>query len=240
MEKDMKKSFHQRLLVFFFSVFLASCSTLEQASLHGLNSGYYIMKSADDPSGRVYLDVGDEKVDVYRVADRQPDKNRSMGIRLSESDSVLSRPVTFKKQSLDVDITSILMKYRPAVQGLPAQMHTDLNLAMYFGWRRDSYKVIGRVDPLGRRYHKIGGFGYDFGVFAGPGTTPIGPSTTGNQRSDEYSGIVFQTGMAGFVESDLASFGLSIGYDHLMGPDRKIWIYRNKPWVGFIVGIALK
>ena len=67
----------------------------------------------------------------------------------------------------------------------------------------------------------------------------INPSTTNNKRIDEYSGMIIQTGIAGFLESNVASFGLSIGYDYLLNPDRKIWIYHNKQWVGFIVGIAL-
>jgi hypothetical protein len=51
--------------------------------------------------------------------------------------------------------------------------------------------------------------------------------------------MIIQTGIAGFIESNVASFGLAVGYDYLMNPDRKIWIYTNKPWVGFVVGIAL-
>jgi hypothetical protein len=50
--------------------------------------------------------------------------------------------------------------------------------------------------------------------------------------------MIFQTGIAGFIESDIASFGVAIGLDYLLNDDRKIWVYNNKPWVGFIVGIA--
>ena len=236
----MKSRSHFLFAIAIVSGFLASCSTLEQASLHGLNSGYYTMKSAEDPARKVYLDVSEENVDVYRVTDRQPERERFQTVSLKRTDSISTSDVVFKKQSLDVDITSILLKYRPSVKGIPAQMNTDLNFAMYVGWRHDSYRVKGRTDPLGRRYNKIGNLGYDFGFFAGPGTTPVGPFTTGNLRNEEYSGIVIQTGVAGFIESNLVSFGLSVGYDHLMGPDRKVWIYRNKPWIGFIVGIALR
>jgi hypothetical protein len=48
-----------------------------------------------------------------------------------------------------------------------------------------------------------------------------------------------QAGLAGFVELNLASFGIALGFDYLMNPDRKVWIYQNKPWLGFMVGIAL-
>ncbi|MBK7094557.1 MAG: hypothetical protein IPH57_05715 [Saprospiraceae bacterium] len=48
-----------------------------------------------------------------------------------------------------------------------------------------------------------------------------------------------QIGLAGFLESNAASFGISYGYDYLLNRDKKIWIYQNQPWIGFIVGIAL-
>ena len=112
-------------------------------------------------------------------------------------------------------------------------------MALYVGWRYDYYHITSKRDPLGRSYHKISNRGYDFGFFAGPGTTLISPFTTQNKKTDEYSGMIIQTGIAGFIESNVASFGLAIGYDYLLNPDRKIWIYNNKPWIGFVVGIAL-
>lgn len=219
---------------------LSSCNTLEKASLHGLNSGYYQLKSDDINAQDVYLDVTDEKIDLYHHIKRQLDKKQFMTIPLNTTtDSLVFDPMVFKKQSLDVDITSIILKYRSSVSGLPAQLTTDLNMALYVGWRYDYYNIRSKRDPLGRSYHKISNRGYDFGVFAGPGSTLISPFTTQNKRADEYNGMIIQTGIAGFIESNVASFGLAIGYDYLLNSDRKIWIYNNKPWVGFIVGIAL-
>ena len=218
---------------------LASCNTLEKASLHGLNSGYYKLKSDNIKAQSVYLDVTNEKIDIYHHIKRQPDKKQFMTIPLNTADSLIFNPMVFKKQSIDVDITSIVLKYRPSVYGLPAQLTTDLNMALYVGWRYDYYHIMSKRDPLGRSYHKISNRGYDFGVFAGPGTTLISPFTTQNKKTDEYSGMIIQTGIAGFIESNVASFGLAIGYDYLLNPDRKIWIYNNKPWVGLVVGIAL-
>ena len=102
-----------------------------------------------------------------------------------------------------------------------------------------SLNLFSKKDALGKSHQKISNIGYDFGFFLGPGTTMINPSTTNNKQVYEYSGMIIQTGFAGFLESNVASFGLSIGYDYLLNTDRKVWIYRNKPWVGFIVGIAL-
>ena len=218
---------------------LTSCNSLEKASTHGLNSGYYKLKTENKNDQNVYLDVTNEQIDVYHHIKRQPDKKQFLAIPLNKADSTVFGPMIFKKQSIDVDITSILLKYHPSVYGMPAQLTTDLNMALYVGWRYDYYHVMSKSDPLGRSYHKISNRGYDFGVFTGPGTTLISPFTTQNKRTDEYSAMIIQTGIAGFIESNVASFGLAIGYDYLLNPDRKLWLYNNKPWVGFIAGIAL-
>jgi hypothetical protein len=218
----MKGILNNILIILAVSTSVSSCTTLEQASVHGLTNGTYTLKAEGKDPGKVYLDVTNEKIDVYPLIHNEPDQKQVWSIPLLSTDSVLTKQLAFTKQSLDIDLTSVLMKYRPSVLGSPAQFNTDLNLA------------------LGRRLQKVSTLGYDFGVFAGPGTTVVSPFTTLNRRDDEYNGILLQTGVAGFIESSFASFGLSIGYDHLLNGDRKIWIYRHKPWVGFIVGIALR
>jgi hypothetical protein len=131
------------------------------------------------------------------------------------------------------------MKYRPSVEGFPDQLTTDLNVALYAGWRYDNYKLKSRTTPLGKRYYKVSNLAYDFGLFAGPGTTPVNPFSTNNRTTNEYNGMIIQTGIAGFLETNMASFGIAVGVDNLLGQDRSIWIYNMKPWIGFIVGIAL-
>lgn len=220
-------------------IFLTSCNTLEKASMHGFNSGYYNFELNKKSAQNVYLDITDEKIDVYQQTNKQPNTNAFLTIPLKPSDSLLVDNMVFKKKSLDIDITAILLKYRPSVYGLPGQMTTDFNIALYAGWRHDSYNIVSRMDPLGKCHNKIISRGYDFGFFAGPGTTLISPFTTQNKVIDEYSGMIIQTGFAGFIESNIASFGVAIGFDSLLNPDREVWIYNKKPWVGFIVGIAL-
>jgi hypothetical protein len=218
---------------------LSSCSTLERASLHGLNSGFYQLKSDSSENQAIYLDVSENNITVYPATNKQPQSKPTLTIPLNRTDSIPFRRVTFQKQGLDIDISTILFKYRPTIGGLPAQLTTDLNLAMYAGWRFDYYPVEHRKDPLNRSYTNIRNRGFDFGFFAGPGTTIISPFTTSNQRSDEYNGMIVQAGFAGFIESNIASFGLAVGYDYLLNSDRDRWIYQNKPWIGLVVGVAL-
>ena len=218
------------------SIALTSCNTLEKASLHGFNSGYYTLGSGKDAK-KVYADVSDEKIEVYNLTGGKVDKDIFMSV--SNPDSLPVSSLNFRKQSLDIDITTILLKYRPSVSGLPSQLTSDLNVSLYAGWRHDNYKILRTTDPLGKSNLKISNLGFDYGFFAGPGTTGINPFTTNNKTTDEYSGMIIQTGIAGFLETNFASFGIAVGLDNLLNRDSDIWIYNNKPWVGFIVGIAL-
>ena len=227
------------VIQFTIIVFFTSCSTFEKTSTHGFNSGYYKLQNQQNNVQNVYLDITDERIDVYPETGKQPDKHKLMTISPEHIDSLVITSMEFSKNSLDIDITSILLKYRPSVYGLPGQLTTDFNVALYAGWRHDNFNIKSKTDPLGKRYIKISNWGYDFGFFAGPGSTEISPFTTQNQSSNEYNGMIIETGIAGFIELNLASFGISFGIDHLLNSDRDVWIYTNKPWIGFIVGIAL-
>lgn len=218
-------------------VLLTSCSVLGKASLHGLSSGNYKLDSGKKAK-MVYVDITEEKIDVYNQHENKIDENVYLSIPLQNPDTLAINPLKLQKQALDIDITTILFKYRPSVYGLPHQLTTDLNFSLYAGWRHDHYKITSHKNLLDKRYLKFSDFGYDFGIFAGPGATSITPFTTNNRTEHEYSGMIIQTGIAGFLESNIASFGVAVGRDYLMGSDRKIWIYNHKPWIGFIVGVA--
>ncbi len=225
--------------LFLFSMICISCKTFEKASQHGFHSGYYKMRSAQDPAQTVYVDRTGDKVEVFRMQDTKPDPNVSIGFTLDSEESKPINKLIFSKKSLDIDLATILLKYRPPVHGLPAQLTTDLNISLYAGWRQDRYALSSKTDPLGRHISRVSSRGYDLGLFGGIGTTPITPFTTQNKRDYEYSGMILQAGVAGFLEFNVASFGFALGLDYLLNSDREVWIYQNKPWVGFMVGVAL-
>ena len=218
--------------------FIWSCNVLEKSSRHEFESGYYKLDSGPSSKQDVYVDISENEVGVYpKTGATLGDK--MMTIKISNSDSLCHYPVKFSKNSLDIDITSNLLKFRPSVYGLPAQMTFDFNAAIYAGWRHDHYRIRSKQDPLGLCHYEIINRGYDFGLFAGPGTTLIGPFSTRDAVVNEYNGVTLQYGLAGFIESDIASFGISTGFDYLFNKDRSLWIYHRKPWFGFVVGIAL-
>lgn len=235
----MRINYKKGAALLVMGLLFSACGTLEKASLHGLNSGYYRMKENQQEQRDVYLDVSTDRIEVYSGVHNKHAGLLLKSLTLAPSDSLLPASLKFKKQSLDIDVTSILLKYRPSQNSLPAQLTTDFNVALYAGWRHDTYRLKSKIDPLGKTSQRVIARGFDFGVFAGPGTTPITPFTTGNRKSDEYSAMILQSGVAGFIESDVASFGLAVGTDVLLNEDRNIWIYTDKLWIGFVIGIAL-
>ena len=220
-------------------IILCSCSVIEKSSRHGFENGYYTLNSENHNDEKVYVEIENEEITVYRETENQLENLAMMNIPLVSTDSLYRYPLLFTKKSADIDITTILLKYRPAVSRLPAQLNTDFNVALFAGLRKDNYHFHYKKDPPGRYRQDIIQRGYDFGIFAGPGTTLIGPFATTNLISYEYVGMILQFGLAGFIESNVASFGLAAGYDYLASPDRGIWIYNKKPWFCLIIGIAL-
>jgi hypothetical protein len=139
---------------------------------------------------------------------------------------------------MDVDLATILTKLRPSTAGIPVQLNSNLNAILYAGVRKDFYIIRTRRSVLNATHSFIRQLGYDAGLFAGVGITPINPTVTDNHTSLEYEGVVFQKDVAAFITIDRMSVGLTIGFDNLMGSDSKYWVYNNKPWIGFAIGIA--
>ena len=227
-----------QILILVILIFNDSCALIEKTSSHGFNSGYYRLINGKTESKQVYVDIHEDVMDVYPKKENGLDPS-IMTINMQYRDSFCIEPYIFKKTSLDIDITTILFKFRPGVTGLPAQMNVDFNGALYAGWRRDNYHLNCEKNPLGNCHFEIVNRGYDFGVFGGPGTTLISPFSTNGHYGDEYTGMIIQFGIAGFLESEVASFGIAMGYDYLLSPQRSIWIYNKKPWIGITIGTAL-
>lgn len=235
----MKGMYSYSLATILCAALLGACSTLDKSSRHGFESGFYDHRTEKkDQPEKVYLDVTEEKVTVYSLEGEKP-QSPVLSLPLRQADSLQQSTSRFSKKSLDIDITTVLFKYRPRTGDLPEQLSAELNVALYAGWRRDFYAIKATRDPLGKPQYRVVNRGFDFGILAGTGTTLVSPSTTRNAITTEYNGMLLELGLAGFVETSFASFGLAVGFDHLLGPDRSVWIYNQKPWIGFVVGVAI-
>ncbi|MBK9736602.1 MAG: hypothetical protein IPO92_17245 [Saprospiraceae bacterium] len=90
-----------------------SCSILEKASSHGFERGNYTMKQAGISNKSVYIESSENEIRVYERNKDGVQLNSCLFIPQGIQDSVCHIPATFSKQSLDIDITSVLFKVRP-------------------------------------------------------------------------------------------------------------------------------
>lgn len=226
------------LAIFLFG----ACAPIGSIARHELNSGYYKFNSEKISDSKVYADVYEDSIIIFRLKETvsgKPDPTSGVGSKISSiapgDDLYDSR---FNKKSIEVDLSTMLAKLRPATSGVPAQLNSNLNALIYLGARNDIYKIKTYSSVLNNRNSSVKHFGYDAGLFAGIGVVPINPTSTNDNTSLEYDGIVFQKGIGMFITIDNASVGLTLGFDNLIGGNSINWIYNNKPYLGLTIGIA--
>ncbi len=146
---------------------------------------------------------------------------------------------SFKKNTLDLDFLTIPLKYRPKQLNVPSQLNATLNGAVYIGYRTDLYKVSYSKTPLNSNIRNINHYGFSFGFLSGLGNTAMNPTTTFDNISTEYDGIIWTKGIAGIFAINNLTAGLTLGFDNLLDQNRKFWIYESKPWLGLTFGLNL-
>lgn len=146
---------------------------------------------------------------------------------------------SFKKSSLDIDFLTIPLKYRPSQLDVPVQLNTNLNGALYVGYRLDNYSVDYKPKILKTAERDITHYGFSMGIFSGFGSTFMSPTTTNNILNQEYDGVVWNKGIAGIIAIDRFTLGLALGTDHLLDKNKSIWIYQGKAWLGLVFGLNL-
>jgi hypothetical protein len=218
------------------------CAPIGSIARHEFNSGYYKLSSEKISSAKVYADVYEDSIMIFRMKDPatgKPDPTSGVGSKISSigpgDDLYDSR---FIKKSIEVDLSTMLTKLRPATSGVPAQLNSNLNALIYLGARNDIYKIKTYSTVLNKTNSSFKHFGYDAGIFAGIGIVSVNPTVTNDNTSLEYDGIVFQKGIGVFITKDNASVGLTLGFDNLIGGNSIKWIYNNKPYLGLTIGIA--
>lgn len=144
------------------------------------------------------------------------------------------------RRRLDLDVFTIPFKVRPSQGGIPVQLNTNFNAAIYVGRRLDFYSLRTKQStPFGATPH-IRATGIGYGAFVGAGSTVVNPDVT-RQRATiaEYEGLVVHGGLAFIYDARAFNVGFAAGIDHLLGPDGRYWVYRHKPWLGVLFGLDL-
>ena len=145
------------------------------------------------------------------------------------------------RRRLDIDVFTIPFKVRPPRGGVPVQLNTNFNAAIYVGRRLDFYSLrTKRTTPFGATAH-IRALGLGYGAFVGAGSTFITDDVTFTTRptAADYEGVVLHGGLAAIYDARAFNIGLAAGLDQLLGPDGRHWVYQHKPWVGLLFGLDL-
>ncbi|TGE05395.1 hypothetical protein EU556_18990 [Hymenobacter fodinae] len=149
------------------------------------------------------------------------------------------RHVVLAARRLDVDVFTIPFKVRPPRAGVPVQLNTNFNAALYLGRRLDFYHLTSHQLLGGRRQPIIRTTGLGYGIFTGLGSSQITPDFTRQHATTDYEGFVLHAGVATIYDAHIFNLGLAVGADQLLGPDGRHWIYQRKPWFGVLFGLDL-
>jgi hypothetical protein len=225
-----------------FIILTSGCATVKTVTRHDFDSGFYTLKKDAEESRRIYADIEEDSLTVYPVitegGKETPDITTHIGTKISEIrlGSYFYKN-SYVTNSIDIDLSTVLMKLRPHQKEVPTQLSYNINAAVYAGLRKDFYKLIPHKSPLKQETSFVRQLGFDFGLFAGIGMTAMNPWVTEGKVPIEYDGIVFQKGFAGFITIDRMSVGLSLGFDNLLDSNKRNWVYNQKPYIGLMIGI---
>lgn len=146
---------------------------------------------------------------------------------------------TFYRTEVDIDVFTLPFKIRPAQAGLPPQLNSNFNAALYLGRRLDfhQYRWQSVTPTFGVRKLRSQGFGY--GLFTGIGSATINSLVTNSHIAYEYEGVVLDVGLAAIYDAQVFNVGFAVGMDNLMDPNRRAWVYQRRPWFGVLFGLNL-
>lgn len=214
-------------------LFLNSCATLQNNAKYELADGKYKLK-IEGKKYDCYVKNSEDSIMIYKL----PSKiSTSLPNRMIGYLPINQRLI---KPSLDIDILTAVFKLRPQIKNiLPSQLNANFNGNIYIGHRTDIYQIYYKKNPLDVYQQQINHFGFSSGLFVGFGNTALNPSTTDNNISTEYDGLILQKGVAGIIAVNKLTIGVSIGFDNLLDRNSTTWIYENKPWFGLMLGLNL-
>lgn len=223
---------------------LQSCKTIKQSSKYGFNEGFYKSRLYHKKLKSLYVIPEVDSIKVYTtksLGKAAVDTSQSLKISFPFSQKPDSfNNYIFRQNTLDIDVLSILCKYRPSVKDFPPQFNTSiLNGAFYVGYRTDYYHINYKKSPLNIFSRDVIHYGLSFGLFSGIGATRIDPFVTQNALDIEYDGFVNTSGIAAIFAIDKLSFGLNTGFDHLLDKNRKYWVNNGKLWIGLSIGLNI-
>jgi hypothetical protein len=112
-------------------------------------------------------------------------------------------------------------------------------MSAYFGFRTDSYHLVYKETPLRQFKRNVLHYGFSVGLFTGLGSAHVN-AITQDSTTVSYDAMINQSGVSAFLAIERFTYGISIGVDHLLDKNRKLWKYQGKPWIGLSLGFNLR
>lgn len=218
------------------------CNVTGNSSKFQFSDGYYRSRLNGEKNQKYYVTAGTDSIKVYPayISRQIADTVKSITVLFPQH----LPPVNFSKkkftsQNFDLDVITIVFKYRPPVKDYPGQLNTNFNGALYAGFRNDVYVLSYSNSPLHVANRKIMHKGYSFGGFAGLGSARIDEFVTLNRINYEYDGALVTTGIAAELGINKINFILMSGIDFLADRNSHKWVNEKKEWVGIGIGLNL-
>lgn len=230
----------------FFIVLLAAiecgCSVTNNSSKFTFADGYYHTRLSGKKYKKYYVTTRTDSIKVYpaHISRQIADTVNSISVYFPQH----LQPVSFVKKkfsssNFDLDVITILFKYRPPVTNYPAQLNTNFNGALYAGFRKDTYTLSYSNTPLHVANRNIVHHGYSFGAFAGLGAARIDEFVTLQRIDYEYDGVIFTPGVATELDLNKINFVILSGLDFLTDKNSRLWVNNKKIWIGIGIGLNL-
>jgi hypothetical protein len=231
-------------LLVLFSLGFSSCYIFHSSSKYKFNDGIYTTRIFSDKEVYV-LKIDDDTIAVFPVQEFKDSTAIITSQRVNYNsfqrklrNNKISE--TFFRPSYDLDVMTIPIKYRPPVAGVPNQLITNFNGAMFTGYRLDAYKLTYKRTPLNIYKQTVKHTGYSAGLYAGIGSTLINATSLPDPSlAMEYEGALFIAGISANVAVENLTVGMSFGADHLLDENSHHWIYEGKPNLGFTLGLNI-
>ncbi|MBC7381529.1 MAG: hypothetical protein H7296_00870 [Bacteroidia bacterium] len=246
------KKFSPYLLLTYSLLYISACSTLVTNPTSGIPDDFYIM-----PKQQHYYSHENDTIQINAWAEKQ--KVFLFNLRDTLFITSIDTTTPFKNainyvypfyephpkhlllinNSYDMDVFTTPFKFRFATDGIPLQITTSFNAAVYAGIRSDFFTI--KNHPLKTPVHlsKINNIGCGVGVFGGISSANIKPEFVRNTITYEYDAVSLNYGLAFLFGYKKISTGVAIGYDYLADKNRNNWIYQNKPWLGVFIGLNI-
>ena len=239
--KNCNPHWQPTYFLIFIVILLTSCGPIRESSKYQFSEGFYKIKSANKKE-RVYVLTGSDTIRVFNtavLARNHIDTAKESYILFPAIKPTDFKETFFSRNTLDLDVLTVLFKYRPATQNFPPQFNATFNGAVYLGYRTDVYQLKYHQTPLHLHKREINHYGYSAGIFTGLGTARIDEYVTNNAIAIQYDGLVNLSGIAFIAGLNKLTAGITLGIDHLLDKNHSVWVNNGKIWIGLSVGLNL-